>query len=130
MTAGSAGTPQRVLLIVDDDDDVAAVLERIFVPRGWRVHRARSGSDALAVLGGGQWVDTAIVDLVLPGVGGLEVVKSIRGRFPSCRIVGLTGLPPDAAARAFSQAGADAFVSKPFELEDIVAAVENLAPPI
>lgn len=124
MASDHVAVPARTLLIVDDDDDVGAVVARLFESRGWTVHRARSGSDALAFVRGDVSLDVALVDLVLPGVGGLEVVRAVRSRYAACRIVGLTGLAQDAMARAFEQAGADVFVGKPFELEALVAAVE------
>ena len=84
--------PRRSLLVADDDDDVAATLTRLFEGRGWSVHRARSGTEAVALARGAAAIDAAVVDLVLPGVGGLDVVRELRGRHPGCRIVALTGL--------------------------------------
>lgn len=123
--AGSAA--RRSLLVVDDDDDVGTAIARIFEPRGWSVHRARTGSDAIAQLHADHPFDAALVDLVLPGVGGLDVVRAIRARHAACRIIGLTGMTESAMVRAFSLAGADGFVGKPFELAVIVASVEGTA---
>jgi len=120
---GSAA--RRSLLVVDDDDDVCTAVARIFEARGWLVHRTRTGPDAIALLRGDLPLDAALVDLVLPGIGGLDVVRAIRARHAACRIVGLTAMTESAIVRAFNQAGADGFVGKPFELNVIVAAVEG-----
>jgi DNA-binding response OmpR family regulator len=118
-------TEPRSLLIVDDDDGVAAAVARLFERSGWRVHRARSGNEAAAMARGAETYHAAVVDLVLPGLGGLDVVRELRARHPGCRIVGVTGLDDAMMIEAFRRAGADAFVGKPFELSELVAAVEQ-----
>jgi DNA-binding response OmpR family regulator len=123
----SAMADLRSLLVVDDDDAVASVVARAFVGRGWKTHRARTGSEAAAMARGAEPFHAAVVDLVLPGVGGLDVVRELRARQPSCRIVGITGLDDPVMVRAFRAAGADAFVAKPFELDELFAAVDPAA---
>jgi len=115
----------RPILLVDDDDDLAHVLSRALERQGYEVHRARTGSEALAALPRLERLEAALVDLVLPGAGGLEVVRGIRGAYPACRIVAMTGLAEPMMPRAFWDAGADAFVPKPVELKDLF---EALAP--
>lgn len=118
-------TPGRAasVLVVDDDDDLADVLGRALDRQGWVVHRARTGSDAIASLPSLGVLDAAVVDLVLPGAGGLDVVRSIRRAFPRCRIVALTGLAEPMMQSAFSDAGADAFLAKPVELAHLFEAL-------
>jgi len=111
------------VLLVDDDDDLAQVLSRALQRRGYVVHRARTGNEALASLVNLQQLDTAVVDLVLPGAGGLEVVRGIRRVFPGCRIVAMTGLAEPLMEQAFRDAGADAFLAKPLELADLYRAI-------
>ena len=118
----AAAGPASVLL-VDDDDDVAHVISRAIERRGYQVHRARTGDEALASLPNLRRLDAAVVDLVLPGAGGLEVVAGIRRAFPACRIIAMTGLADPLMARAFGDAGADAFLSKPVELADLFDAL-------
>lgn len=117
-------TPTRTLLVADDDDDVASAVARLFERRGWQVHRARSGSEAVAVAGGATRLDAAVVDLVLPGVGGLDVVRELRKLHAGCRIVAMTGFAEAAMMNEFLKAGADAFVGKPFEIAALIRAVE------
>lgn len=117
----------RTLLVVDDDDAVATAISRVFERRGWAVHRARNGSEAVALAHGKVVFAAAVVDLVLPGRGGLDVVRELREQQPACRIVGVTGLTEAAMTAAFQQAGADAFVGKPFEVSELVQAVEIAA---
>lgn len=111
------------LLLVDDDDDLSRVLTRALDKQGYVVHRARTGDEALALIPHVSRLDAAVVDLVLPGAGGLDVVRSVRGAFPRCRIVAITGLDEPAMERAFRAAGADAFLPKPVELPQLLEAV-------
>jgi CheY-like chemotaxis protein len=115
--------PAPSALLADDDDDVARVLTRALDQRGYEVHRARTGSEALALLARLERLEAAIVDLVLPGAGGLEIVRGARRAFPYCRIVAVTGMDEPAMARAFTEAGADAFLPKPVELARLLEAI-------
>ena len=121
--APAGGGPAPAALLVDDDDDLSRVLTRALDRRGYAVHRARTGDEALASLGRLERLDAAVVDLVLPGAGGLEVVRGVRRAFPACRIVAITGIAEPAMRRAFLGAGADAFLAKPVELAQLLEAV-------
>jgi CheY-like chemotaxis protein len=120
---GGAAPAHPTALLADDDDDVARVFTRALEGRGFQVRRARTGSEALALIAGLGQVDAAIVDLVLPGAGGLDIVRGLRRAFPACRIVAVTGMDEPAMARAFADAGADTFLPKPVELPKLLAAV-------
>lgn len=113
----------RSVLLVDDDDDLAQVLSRALERRGYEVHRARTGNEALASLSNLQRLDAAVVDLVLPGAGGLDVVRGVRRVFPACRVVAMTGLAEPLMEQAFREAGADVFLGKPVELKDLYEAL-------
>jgi CheY-like chemotaxis protein len=123
-----AAGPDRAptALLVDDDDELAHIFGRALERHGFLVHRARTGTDALALLAHLRQLDAAVVDLVLPGAGGLEVVRRIRATFPACRIVAVTGLAEEAVKRAFHDAGADVFLPKPVELQELLDGVSPL----
>jgi CheY-like chemotaxis protein len=120
-TAEPARTPAA--LLVDDDDELARIFARALERVGFGVHRARTGTDAVALLSHLTNLDAAIVDLVLPGIGGIDVVRRIRAAFPACRIVAVTGLSDATVERAFRDVGADAFLAKPVELKTLLDAV-------
>ncbi len=121
--APSEPAPPSAVLLVDDDDDLSRVLTRALDRQGYVVHRARTGNEALALIPHVARLDAAVVDLVLPGAGGLDVVRSVRGAVPRCRIVAITGLAEPLMEHAFRTAGADAFLAKPVELSQLLAAV-------
>jgi CheY-like chemotaxis protein len=117
--------PPRSLLIVDDDDDIATAFTRVLERAGWAVHRARTGTEALALAAGMAALDAAMVDLVLPGVGGLEVVRELRRGHPACRIVAVTGLAAPSVGKAFRDAGADHFFAKPVDVRALLDALSG-----
>ena len=117
--------PRRVLLLADDDDDLAKAYTRALEQHGYAVHRARTGGEALAMIGMMPRLDVAIVDFVLPGVGGLDLAQRIRATHPAARIVAITGLDSDAVQSAFQAAGADRFLSKPVALPALLAAISD-----
>lgn len=108
---------------MDDDDEVARIFVRALERAGFTVHRARAGSDAIALLSRVGRLDAAVVDLVLPGAGGTEVARRIRAAFPACRIVAVSGLADATVERAFRDAGADDFLPKPVELRRLLESV-------
>jgi len=113
------------VLLVDDDDDLAHVVSRALERFGFLVHRSRAGDDALASLPNLPRLDAAVVDLWLPGAGGLDVVRGIRRAFPGCRIVAMTGLAEPVMQKAFHDAGADVFLAKPVELAELFQALKT-----
>ena len=115
----------RIVLLADDDDDVARAYTRALELHGYVVHRARAGGEALAMIGVMPKLDVAIVDLVLPGAGGLDIVRRVRGTHPAARILAITGLDTDVVSDAFHAAGADCFLSKPIELAALLAAISD-----
>jgi len=127
MTTPADATAALRALLVEDDDDVGGAFAKALEHAGFRVQRARSGTEAIAMLGSIGAVDAAVVDLVLPGAGGLEVVRHLREAHPHCRIVAVTGLDAPAIEAAFGAAGADAFLVKPVELAALLAAVRTPA---
>jgi CheY-like chemotaxis protein len=120
--------PARVVLLADDDDDVARAYTRALELHGYVVHRARTGGEALAMVGVMPRLDVAIVDLVLPGAGGLDIARRVRSTHPAARIVAITGLDHDVVGDAFHAAGADCFLSKPVELAALLAAIADTPP--
>ncbi|MBI1722432.1 MAG: response regulator [Gemmatimonadetes bacterium] len=122
-TPNAAEAARPVVLLVDDDDDVARVFARALEQQEMVVQRARGGTEAVAMIQGTQRFAAAIVDLILPGTGGLEVVRALRARHPDCRIVAVTGLDEPAVRAAFAGAGADAFLAKPVDLDAMMKAI-------
>lgn len=89
MSSGSEGI--ETILIVDDEENIRQLLVRLCEREGYNVLTAASGSDALAILGREPLPALAIVDLRLPDMDGLEILRRVRERTPRIIVIILTG---------------------------------------
>jgi len=111
------------VLIVDDDQVFHKRLRRAFESRGWEAHVAASGQEAL-MQARQAGPDLAIVDLRLPGESGLDVIKRLRELDATVSIIVLTGYGSIASALEAVRRGADHYLSKPVDVDQILAAYE------
>lgn len=115
-----------VTLIVDDDEVFSHRLCRAFVLRGWEAHVAASAKEAI-VLQHETGPDLAIVDLRMPGASGLDIVKSLREADPTVLIIMLTGYGSIATALEAMRCGANHYLTKPVDVDQILAAYEAVS---
>jgi len=109
------------ILVVDDDDQIAAIVRDGLTRMGYRVEVAADGPAALAAARA-QPFDLIILDLLLPGMDGVEVCQRlhVQGGPP---VIMLTARDAVAEKIAGLDSGADDYVTKPFALEELVARV-------
>jgi DNA-binding NtrC family response regulator len=111
------------VLCVEDDPDIARILQlMIDAMPGRRALVARDGASALKLLDRGA-VGLALVDLGLPDLDGVDLVREIHRRAPEMRIVVITAYH-ERRGEAIA-AGASAFLGKPFDPEQIVQLIER-----
>ncbi|WP_199556427.1 response regulator transcription factor [Sandaracinobacteroides hominis] len=110
-----------LLVLVEDDAAFARTLQKSFERRGYQVVHAAS-QDALAGLLATRQPDYAVVDLKLSSGSGLGCVQELRAAFPRMRIVVLTGFASIATAVEAIKLGADHYLAKPSNTDDIEAA--------
>lgn len=111
----------QTVLVVDDDDVFRRRLARAFAERGFAVREAAAGDAALA-LAREESPELAVVDLRMPGVGGLDVVRGLAEIDPTTRIVVLTGYGSIATAVEAMRLGAIHYLAKPADADDLLAA--------
>ncbi len=115
--------PTRVeLLLVDDDDEFRETVASRFRTRGFPVTEARSGEEALEAARRREF-DVAVVDVMMPGMSGVEVLKELKGGPADCEVIMLTGQGSIETAVEAMKAGAYDFLTKPFPLKDLEALV-------
>lgn len=114
-------TPFR-LLVVDDEPPIRRFLRTALVAQGYRIEEADSGEAALEFLRRNP-VDLVVLDLGLPGMDGLEVVRRLRGEGSATPIVILSSRDDEAGKVAALDLGADDYVSKPFGMEELSARI-------
>jgi two-component system phosphate regulon response regulator PhoB len=113
---------QQTVLIVDDEEDILELLEYNLAKEGYRVLRVATGEAALEATRKGR-PDLVILDLMLPGVSGLEVCKGLKrdARTKDIPIVMLTAKGEEADVVLGLELGADDYVVKPFSPRVLVA---------
>ena len=112
-------------LVVDDDPTVGDVVGAYLERAGFDVHRAADGATALA-LAADVSPDVVVLDLMLPGIGGLEVCRRLRLDMPRIPVVMLTALGEEADRILGLEVGADDYVTKPFSPRELVLRVQAI----
>ncbi|WP_327593095.1 response regulator transcription factor [Streptomyces chartreusis] len=117
------GAGARVL-VVDDDPTVAEIVTGYLDRAGYVVDRAGDGPDALA-RAAAHWPDLVVLDLMLPGMDGLEVCRRIRARGP-VPVIMLTARGDEDDRILGLEVGADDYVTKPFSPRELVLRVQSV----
>jgi DNA-binding NtrC family response regulator len=107
-----------VLLIVDDEEGILDVLSRFARRAGFEVVTSSGGRDAIALLRA-QRIDLAMIDLRMPDIGGLDVLRAIRENDPRCQTVLMTGYASVDTAVEAIKLGAVDYLSKPLEFDRV-----------
>ncbi len=128
--AGAArpGTRVRSVLLVEDEAAVRAFAARALTLRGFDVQEADCAETALERLeaeGGG--VDAIVSDVVMPGLDGPTFVRRARALCPDAAVVFVSGYAEDVFRRTLESGERFVFLPKPYELKDLVAAIEDAA---
>ncbi|MBA2810880.1 response regulator transcription factor [Streptomyces sp. KM273126] len=122
-TVGRGAGGARVL-VVDDDPTVAEVVSGYLDRAGYVVDRAGDGPAALD-RAAAHWPDLVVLDLMLPGMDGLEVCRRMRGRAP-VPVIMLTARGDEDDRILGLEVGADDYVTKPFSPRELVLRVESV----
>jgi two-component system, OmpR family, alkaline phosphatase synthesis response regulator PhoP len=113
--------------VAEDDRDIAELIAHYFSKAAWTTHVAAAGADALAYARAHP-VDVAILDVMLPGMSGLEVCRALRAERTTAAlpIIMLTARAEEADRVIGLEIGADDYVAKPFSPNELVARVRAL----
>jgi YesN/AraC family two-component response regulator len=128
---------QRIL-IVDDERDVRDSIKSVLDLAGYTVRTAENAADALDQLERTP-IDVVITDIFMPKMNGVQAIESIRRAFPLVRIVAISGggnfgvaaykptaIITNAYLASAEKAGAHLMLTKPFEADDLIEAIEKL----
>ncbi|NPC97480.1 response regulator transcription factor [Nocardioides sp. zg-DK7169] len=118
------GTPVRVL-VVDDEANIAELISMALRYEGWTVETALTGLDAVRVARDLR-PDAVVLDMMLPDLDGLEVLRRMRAHDPDVPVVFLTAKDAVEDRITGLTAGGDDYVTKPFSLEELVARLRAL----
>ena len=110
------------LLVVEDDDDLRQTLARRLSDAGYDVATAATGPDALDAVAD-RVPDLVVLDVMLPGLDGVEVCRRLRADHPLLYILMLTARADELDRVVGLEVGADDYVTKPFSLQEVVARI-------
>jgi DNA-binding response OmpR family regulator len=121
------------IVLVEDDARIADFLQRGLRVEGWRVERAATGPEGLSLARAAARasatapVTIVVLDLMLPGLNGLELCQTLRAEGVTLPILMLTAMATLDDRVAGLRMGADDYLCKPFEFEELLARLEALA---
>ena len=115
----------RVLLVDDEEEFVSALSERLML-RGIEVDSALNGEEALALMGE-KVFEVVILDVMMPGLGGLEVLKQIKSTHPNTQVILLTGHGSTREGIEGMRLGAFDYLIKPVDIEEMLEKMKEAA---
>jgi DNA-binding NtrC family response regulator len=115
----------RVLLVDDEEEFVSALSERLML-RGIEVDSALNGEEALARLVDKQF-EVVILDVMMPGLGGLEVLRQIKSTHPDTQVILLTGHGSTREGIEGMRLGAFDYLIKPVDIEEMLEKMKEAA---
>jgi len=120
---------ERNILVVEDNDMNMQLVEFLLEEGGYRIVKATSGEEALAITrnGTGTTPDLILMDIHLPGMDGLSVVRAIKSDERTARIpiLALTAHAMRGDKDRFLEAGCDGYISKPIDVKTFIASIER-----
>lgn len=114
-----------LILMIEDEPRVADFVRRGLRTEGWVVETAQSAEDGLALLNDGQY-DLVLLDVLLPGMSGEELCRHLRAIRNDVPILMLSALGSTDNRVTGLRSGADDYLAKPFDFDELVARIEAL----
>lgn len=120
----------RRILVVEDNDMNMQLVEYLLEEGGFEIVKAASGEEALAVTRDGGALDLILMDIHLPGMDGLSVVREMKSTDSTARIpiLALTAHAMRGDKDRFLEAGCDGYISKPIDVKTFLGAIEQYLP--
>src|SRR5690606_12696977 len=116
------GLSGRRVLLIDDDERVRFTLELILAKLGCAVRSAASGAEGVTMFEA-EDADVVLLDLTMPGLGGIETLTLLRAVRPAVRVVLMSGFSVEEARSRFSEQAPAAFLPKPFTTDALAVAL-------
>ncbi len=115
------------ILVVDDEASIRQMLHRFLSRRGWTVSMAGSGEEALALFEAVTTKpDLVILDVGMPGMGGIRCLEALRALDPQVRVLIATGYGLEEVSESARRLGAVGVLSKPYELKQLTQRIRSL----
>ncbi|WP_339180487.1 response regulator transcription factor [Paenibacillus sp. FSL R5-0701] len=112
----------EAVLVIEDEPKIARLLELELQYEGYQVGKAGSGTEGLEKYADGQW-DLILLDVMLPGLSGIEVLRRVRAKDATVPIIMLTAKDSVEDKVSGLDLGANDYITKPFQIEELLARV-------
>ena len=116
---------KRLVLVVDDDGDIRSLLDDLLKEEGYAVRTAASGAAALAEIAK-KLPDLVMMDVKLPDQDGLSVLKQLKREHSELEVIVMTAFGGSSTAIKAMEHGAYDYVTKPFEVDDLIATLKRV----
>ncbi|MFO7767442.1 MAG: sigma-54 dependent transcriptional regulator [bacterium] len=113
------------IALVEDDPILLDILTRALIDQGFDVHPFPDGASFVGSLDAGLTPDAAVLDIVMPGVDGLEALERLRADVPACRVVMMTAFKGVDNAVESLRLGATEYLMKPITAGEVISAVKQ-----
>jgi YesN/AraC family two-component response regulator len=110
------------ILVVDDEEHIVRLLKKFLTLKEYEVYTARNGAEALEKVKEHR-PHIVLLDIIMPGMGGIEVLKEIKKISPKTAVIMVTAVIDEELAKRAMHLGADDYITKPFDLERIETTV-------
>ena len=116
----------ETVLLVEDEDAVRLLASRVLADQGYTVLEARNGREALAVLARpGHGIELVLTDVVMPDMGGIELVQHLTARHPDIRVVYMSGYTEGDKLQPAVRSSPYPFLQKPFSPENLTVRIRE-----
>lgn len=114
-----------IILLVEDDDFNYKYIYHIFLNTPFEIIRAKNGKDALTIFEENKNIDLILMDLKLPDINGIEIIKIIRRLNSQIPIICQTAARDDSISMEIISAGCNEVIIKPFSKEQLIKIIKN-----
>lgn len=124
-SSGSATVPKEPLgrratvLVVDDEELVRCVTQELLGCLGYDAVAAATGEEAVELVRGGLRPDLVLLDVVMPGMGGIEAFRKLRELAPGIPVLLSSGFTDSKAAAELMEEGLNGIITKPYRMESL-----------
>ena len=129
LAQSAPSAPERgseTVLLVEDEEPVRHITTRLLESLGYRVIEAQTGEEAVSLFGVcGEKIDLLMTDVVMPGIGGREVVEALQTKDPDLKVLFQSGYTDDMVVRRGILRAEVAFLKKPFTLDVLAKKVRE-----
>lgn len=121
-------TASQRILMIEDEEDIAFLIQFMLERHGFSVEHAADGRQALEIIGSGRPPDLTLMDIMLPYHDGLELIERLRAQpgWEQVPVLMLTAKAREVDIVRALELGADDYVTKPFQPEELLARIRRL----